>query len=105
MKKETTNCVHCERIITATPTGWADMQATGDDKIWKYVCDNGEGIFFEHEAEEKLGLEPNRTQLENKLATIMRKKENAIEILVGRLSSVTTTEQLSILTKAEEQTL
>jgi len=47
----------------------------------------------------------NRTELENELATIMRKKENAIEILVGRLSSVTTTEQLSVLIKAEEQTL
>jgi hypothetical protein len=46
----------------------------------------------------------NRTELENELATIMRKKENAIEILVGRLSSVVTTEQLSALIKAEEGT-
>ena len=47
----------------------------------------------------------NRTELENELATIMSKKENAIEILVGRLSSVTTTEQLSVLITAETEGL
>jgi len=105
MKKETTKCFHCGRTITATSMGWADMEATGDDKIWKYTCDENDSSPSDHESAEKLVEEMNRTELENKLATIMRKKENAIEILVGRLSSVTTTEQLSILTKAEEQTL
>jgi len=56
MRKETTKCVHCERTITATPTGWADMQATGDDKIWKYVCDKHDTFPADHEAVEKLGL-------------------------------------------------
>ena len=56
MKKETTKCIHCERIITATPTGWADMQATGDDKIWKYTCDENDTFPSDHETEEKLGL-------------------------------------------------
>jgi len=105
MKKETTKCFHCGRTITATSTGWADMEATGDDKIWRYTCDENDTFPSDHEAEEKLVEEMNRVELENKLATIMRKKENAIEILVGRLSSVTTTEQLSVLIKAEEQTL
>jgi hypothetical protein len=53
MRKETTKCVHCERTITATPTGWADMQATGDDKIWKYVCDEHDTFSANHEAVEK----------------------------------------------------
>jgi hypothetical protein len=104
MKKETTKCMHCGRTITATSTGWADMEATGDDKIWRYTCDENDTFPSDHEAEENLGLEPNRVELENKLATIMNKKENAIEILVGRLSSVVTAEQLSVLITAEEGT-
>ena len=51
MRKETTKCVHCERTITATPTGWADMQATGDDKICKYVCDEHDTFPADHETE------------------------------------------------------
>ena len=96
--------MHCGRTITATSTGWADMEATGDDKIWRYTCDENDTFPSDHEAEENLGLEPNRVELENKLATIMNKKENAIEILVGRLSSVVTAEQLSVLITAEEGT-
>ena len=38
-------CIHCARTITATPTGWADMGATGDDKIWKYICDKNDEDF------------------------------------------------------------
>jgi hypothetical protein len=53
---------------------------------------------------ERLDSDNNRIELENKLATIMNKKENAIEILVGRLSSVVSTEQLSVLITAEEGT-
>jgi hypothetical protein len=46
----------------------------------------------------------NRSELENELAAVMRKKQNAIEILVGRLSSVVTTEQLAALVAAERGT-
>ena len=46
---ETANCVHCERTITETSSGWADMQATGDDKIWKYVCDMNDTMFANHD--------------------------------------------------------
>jgi hypothetical protein len=51
MSNETTKCFHCGRTITATPTGWADMQATGDDKIWKYVCDENDTFPSDHETE------------------------------------------------------
>ena len=45
-------CIHCTRTITATPTGWADMGATGDDKIWKYICDkNTEDFQALHETD------------------------------------------------------
>lgn len=46
-------CIHCSRTITATPTGWADMKATHDDEIWKYVCDqNDDGTWNpEHETD------------------------------------------------------
>ena len=43
----------------------------------------------------------NRSELENELAAVMSKKENAIEALVGRLSSVVTIEQLAALVAAE----
>ena len=56
MRKEKTKCVYCERTIIATPTGWADMQATGDDKIWKYTCDEHDTFPSDHESAEKLGL-------------------------------------------------
>jgi hypothetical protein len=44
-------CIHCSRTITATNAGWADMNATGDDKIWKYVCDENDTFQAEHNAE------------------------------------------------------
>jgi hypothetical protein len=57
MRKEITNCFHCGRTITATPTGWADMQATGDDKIWRYTCDENDTYPSDHESAVNLGLE------------------------------------------------
>jgi hypothetical protein len=48
---ETTKCIHCGRTITTTPTGWADMEATGDDTIWKYTCDENDTFPSDHEAE------------------------------------------------------
>ena len=45
-------CIHCSRTITATPTGWADMKAKGDDKMWKYICDeNTEDFQALHETD------------------------------------------------------
>jgi hypothetical protein len=51
MSNETTKCFHCGRTITATPTGWVDMQATGDDTIWRYTCDENDTFPSDHEAE------------------------------------------------------
>jgi hypothetical protein len=38
-----------------------------------------------------------RVNLENELAEIMNQLPNAVEIMVGKLSSITTEQQLSIL--------
>lgn len=41
-------CQHCERTVTETPLGWADLEATGDDNIWRYVCDSHDTLTAEH---------------------------------------------------------
>lgn len=33
------NCIYCNRAVTLTDEGWADPNATGDDEIWRLVCD------------------------------------------------------------------
>lgn len=44
-------CIYCERVIVFTDNGeWADMAATGDDLIWRYVCDENDTFEGEHKA-------------------------------------------------------
>lgn len=47
-------CKHCNRFVWATDEGWgelnwADLNATGDDSIWKFVCDSNDTFTAEHE--------------------------------------------------------
>jgi len=46
-------CVHCERTVYLDSEGyWVDPEATGDDSIWREVCDANEGSFkADHEVE------------------------------------------------------
>lgn len=44
-------CIHCARTITATLTGWADMNATGDDRMWRYTCEATEDFQGLHETD------------------------------------------------------
>lgn len=45
-----TECQYCQRKIRNTTDGWADPNAKGDDKLWRYVCDeNIEDIYAHHE--------------------------------------------------------
>lgn len=45
----------------------------------------------------KIMCAEKRVNLENELAEIMNQLPNAVEIMVGKLSSITTEQQLSIL--------
>lgn len=44
-----TTCQHCERAIVQTADGWADPEATGDDELWRLVCDSHDTFIAEHE--------------------------------------------------------
>ena len=41
-------CVYCQRSVVMTDEGWADPEATGDDSIWEYVCDENEDFPCNH---------------------------------------------------------
>lgn len=45
----TTHCKHCHREVSYTAEGWADMNATGDDSLWKYVCEDDDTFVAGHE--------------------------------------------------------
>lgn len=47
--RHTGQCQHCDRTIVETDEGWADPEATGDDAIWRFVCENHDTITAEHE--------------------------------------------------------
>lgn len=42
-------CIHCSRDIVSTSQGWADMAATGDDVLWRYVCADNDSFDAPHE--------------------------------------------------------
>jgi hypothetical protein len=44
------NCQHCGRAIELTHGGvWVDPEATGDDIVWREVCDAHDTFRAEHE--------------------------------------------------------
>jgi YD repeat-containing protein len=42
------NCKHCQRAIIQRQGEWIDPTATGDDRIWRYVCDSNDTLQAEH---------------------------------------------------------
>jgi len=42
-------CKHCARPVELTDEGWVDPEATGDDSLWYFVCDENETFPSEHE--------------------------------------------------------
>lgn len=42
-------CVHCQRQVFPTVNGWADFDATGDDYLWRFVCDGNDAFQAPHE--------------------------------------------------------
>ena len=44
-----TTCEHCGRAIVLVAGEWVDPQATGDDSIWREVCDAHDTFTAEHE--------------------------------------------------------
>jgi len=54
MTRETkTECRYCHRQIAETNQGWADLQAAGDDRLWRFTCDSHDTFTAEHEPIEK----------------------------------------------------
>jgi hypothetical protein len=47
-----TTCQHCEREIV-WEGGWVDPEATGDDEVWRDVCDSHDSFMAEHEPQEE----------------------------------------------------
>jgi hypothetical protein len=42
-------CIHCDRPITLSEGIWIDEGATGDDSIWREVCDSNDTFQAPHE--------------------------------------------------------
>ena len=42
-------CLHCERPIKLDGGIWIDPEATGDDSIWREVCDANDTFDARHE--------------------------------------------------------
>jgi hypothetical protein len=50
-----TTCVHCERTIVPEGVGrWVDPEATGDDEVWRQMCDANDTFVAEHEPAEEV---------------------------------------------------
>ena len=47
-----TLCLHCSRTIVMDKGEWVDLEATGDDGIWRETCDANDTFTAEHEPEE-----------------------------------------------------
>lgn len=45
-------CRHCGRTITYTEGGWIDPEATGDDSVWRWTCDEHDTFVADHEPTE-----------------------------------------------------
>ncbi len=44
-----TLCRHCGRSIVREDGAWIDPEATGDDAVWREVCDSHDTMTAEHE--------------------------------------------------------
>jgi len=44
-----TKCVHCQRDIELVEGVWIDPLATGDDSVWRDVCDSHDSFYVGHE--------------------------------------------------------
>ncbi len=42
-------CLHCGRYIVLEGGVWIDPEATGDDSIWREVCDEHDTFIANHE--------------------------------------------------------
>jgi hypothetical protein len=42
-------CAHCGREVSFDNGMWADNQATGDDSMWREVCDGNDSFPAVHE--------------------------------------------------------
>jgi hypothetical protein len=47
--QDMSTCIYCQRPVTLTDEGWADENATGDDSIWRLVCDENGSFPASHE--------------------------------------------------------
>jgi hypothetical protein len=47
-----TLCLHCQRSIVMDEGHWIDLNATGDDWIWRETCEANDTFAAEHEPEE-----------------------------------------------------
>lgn len=48
----TSYCKHCQRAIVSNDRNWwVDPEATGDDSIWREVCDSHDTYLADHEPE------------------------------------------------------
>lgn len=45
----TATCKHCGRSITRENGAWIDINATGDDAMWRETCDSHDTFTAEHE--------------------------------------------------------
>lgn len=43
-----TRCQHCDRPITRKGGTWVDPDATGDDAVWREVCDVNDTFAAHH---------------------------------------------------------
>lgn len=43
-----TTCQNCQREIFEENGVWVDPEATGDDDIWRTVCDESQAFTAEH---------------------------------------------------------
>jgi hypothetical protein len=44
-------CFYCHREVVLTADGWADENATGDDAVWRLVCDENGSFPAEHDGD------------------------------------------------------
>ena len=42
-------CVHCSREIVLDDDVWVDLEADGDDTIWREVCDSHDSFVATHD--------------------------------------------------------
>lgn len=45
-------CRHCDRTIHNHNGVWIDRAATGDDSLWREVCDSHDSFPADHEPQE-----------------------------------------------------